>query len=147
MQRLNTGRRTVLAALSVWAFAFAYALPAAAQDPQISEARRAGLEWLTVVDADNATASYAAAADKFRKAMTQEQWTTALSQVRTQFGPNQRRTFAGAQKSDDLPNKPEGDFLMLFFRSGFAKRDTVMEQLTMEREPDGKWRIIGYSLR
>ena len=145
MQRLTNGRRAMLAALSVWAFAWAF--PVAAQDPQVSEARRVALEWLTVVDADNATASYAAAADKFHKAMTQEQWAAALAQARTEFGAQQRRTFAGAQKGDEFPNKPPGDFVVLVFRSGFAKRDTVVETVTMEKEPDGKWRIIGYSLR
>jgi hypothetical protein len=135
----------MLAALSVWALAFA--LPVVAQDPQVSEARHVALEWLTVVDADNGTASYAAAAEKFRQAMTQEQWATALSEARAQFGALERRTFAGAQKGDEIPNKPEGDFVILFFRSSFAKRDTVTEQVTLEREADGKWRIIGYSLR
>ena len=145
MQGLNNGRRTVLAALSVWALACA--LPAAAQDPLINEARHVALEWLTVVDADNATASYAAASDKFRTAMTAEQWAGALANAREQFGAMQRRTFAGGQKADEAPNKPKGEFVMLVFRSGFAKRDTVVETLTMEREPDGKWRVIGYSLR
>ena len=145
MQGTNHSRRAMLAALSVWALACA--LPAAAQDPQISEARRAALEWLTVVDADNSTASYAAAGSKFRTAMTQEQWTGAMGAARTQFGKTQRRTFAGAQKADDMPNRPPGDFVMIIFRSGFETRDTVMETLTVEKEPDGKWRIIGYSLR
>jgi len=145
MQGPTNGRRAMLAALSVSAFACAW--PVAAQDPQVNEARRIALEWLTVVDADNGTASYAAAADKFRQAMTQEQWVTALAQARTQFGALQRRTFAGAQKGDEMPNKPPGEFVILFFRTGFAKRDTVMEQVTLEREADGKWRIIGYSLR
>jgi len=145
MQGRNNGRRAMLAALSVWGLAIA--LPVAAQDPQVSEARRVALEWMTVVDADNATASYAAAADKFHQAMTQEQWTTALAQARAQFGALQRRTFAGAQRGDELPNKPPGDFLMLYFRSGFAKRENVTETVTVERGTDGKWRIVGYSLR
>jgi uncharacterized protein DUF4019 len=145
MHELNNGRRAVLAALFVWGLAIAF--PVAAQDPQVNEARRVALEWLTVVDADNATASYAAAAGKFHDAMTQEQWATALSQARAQFGALQRRTFAGAQKGDEMPNKPPGDFVMLYFRSGFAKRENVTEQLTLERGPDGKWGIVGYSLR
>jgi hypothetical protein len=145
MQGSNNGRRAALVALFVWAFA--WALPAAAQDPQVSEARRVALEWLTVVDADNGTASYAAAGGKFRTTMTQEQWTGALGQARAQFGAMQRRTFAGAQKSDEMPNKPEGDFMLLTFRTGFEKRDTVLETLTMERESDGKWHVIGYALR
>src|SRR4030095_15852932 len=127
MQGPNNGRRAMMAALSAWAFACAF--PAAAQDPQVSEARRVALEWRTVVDADNATASYAAAANKFRQAMTQEQWAAALSQARTQFGVLERRTVAGAQKGDEIPNKPEGEFIVLFFRTGFAKRDSVTEQV------------------
>jgi hypothetical protein len=145
MQGPDNGRRGLLAALFVWALVCA--LPAAAQDPQVSEAHRAALEWLTVVDADNATASHAAAADKFRKTMTQEQWATALTQARAQFGALQRRTLGGAQRGDQIPNKPEGEYVLLYFRSGFAKRENVTETLTMEREPDGKWRAVGYSLR
>ncbi|MEO8751425.1 MAG: DUF4019 domain-containing protein [Casimicrobiaceae bacterium] len=145
MQGTNIGRRTMLAALSVWAFASA--LPATAQDPAITEAHRTALEWMTVVDADNATASYAAASAKFRTAMTPEQWAGALTQARTQFGANQRRTFAGAQRPEEGKNTPQGEFLMIIFRSGFAKRDTVVETVTMERESDKKWRVVGYSLK
>jgi hypothetical protein len=145
MQGLNNGRRATLAALSVWALACA--LPAAAQDPALGEARSAALEWLTVVDVDNATATHAAASAKFRSTMTQAQWSEALTQARAQFGAMERRTFAGAQKADDPAAKAQGEFAVLVFRSNFAKRDTVVETLTMERESDGKWRVAGYSLR
>ena len=145
MKASNTGRRALLAALVVWAFASA--LPAAAQDPMITEAQRTALDWLSVVDADNATASYAAAAAKFRNAMTPEQWAGAMTQARTQFGAFQRRTFAGAQMPEEGPNRPQGEFVMVIFRSGFEKRETVVETVTLERESDRKWRVVGYSLK
>lgn len=145
MQGLNNGRRAMLAALSAWALVCA--LPAAAQDPALSEARSAALEWLIVADADNATATHAAAAAKFRTTMTQAQWADALAQARAQFGAMAQRTFAGAQKADDPSAKAQGEFAVLVFRTSFAKRDAVVETLTMERESDGKWRVAGYSLR
>ena len=79
--------------------------------------------------------------------MTQAQWADALVKARREFGAIDRRTFAGAQKADDPAAKAQGEFAVLVFRSNFAKRDTVVETMTMERESDGKWRVAGYSLR
>jgi hypothetical protein len=32
------------------------------------------------------------------------------------------------------------------FRTSFAKHTEGQETLTLEREPDGVWRVIGYSI-
>ena len=40
-----------------------------------------------------------------------------------------------------------GDYAVIVFRTAFEKKVSVAETLTMEREPDGKWRVIGYSIR
>ncbi len=33
------------------------------------------------------------------------------------------------------------------FRAEFANRADVVETLTLEREPDGVWRVVGYLMR
>ena len=37
--------------------------------------------------------------------------------------------------------------MIVVFRTEFAKRSTGIESLTMEREADGKWRVVGYLMR
>jgi hypothetical protein len=145
MREMSRGRRLALAVLGTWALAAK--LPAAAQDPRLTQAQAAGMQWLAQVDAGDVDGTYAAAARRFQSALTPEQWTAAVAGTRAQFGTMVRRTLANARSTDDIPGKPEGEFAMFLFRTEFTKRDVTMETLTLEHEADGKWRVVGYSLR
>jgi hypothetical protein len=39
---------------------------------------------------------------------------------------------------------PPGDFAVIVFRSSYAKRPETYETITLERERDGVWRVIGF---
>ena len=138
------GRRAALVALSFWALAGM--MPAAAQDPRVSAAHAAARDWLVLTDAGNAGGSYAAAGGKYRSAMTAEQWSAALASARAPFGAVVQRTFASGQTGKPQ-GAPEGDYAVVVFRTAFEKKTDAAETLTMEREPDGRWRVIGYSIR
>jgi hypothetical protein len=138
------GRRGALAALALWTLACA--APAMAQDPRVSGAQAAARDWLVLTDAGNATASYGAAGEKYRAALTPDQWTKALASVRTPLGAVVQRTFANGQTGKPQ-GAPDGEYAMVVFRTAFANKTDTAETLTLEREPDGKWRVIGYSIR
>jgi hypothetical protein len=138
------GRRGALVALGLWAALCA--LPAAAQDPRVSEAQAAARDWLRLTDAGNATASYGAAGAKYRSALTQEQWAKALASARTPFGAVAQRTFANG-RTGRPEGAPEGEYAIILFRTTFDKKTDAAETITVEREADGKWRVIGYSIR
>ena len=144
MGKFIRGRRGVLVALSLWALAGM--MPAAAQDPRISAAQAAAREWLVLTDAGNAGGSYAAAGAKYRSTLKPEQWAGALAAARTPLGAVVQRTFASGQTGKPQ-GAPDGDYAVVVFRTAFEKKVSVAETLTMEREPDGKWRVIGYSIR
>ena len=139
------GRRTLLAASA--AFALAWALPAAAQDPRFSEAQASARAWLKDADANDAAATYTNAAARFRAALSQEQWAAALTKTRTEFGPSVRRTIAVTELPQPGSGTPPGDFVVIRFRSEFEKRPQAVETVTLEREADGKWRVVGYLMR
>ncbi len=145
MEGCNRGRRVVLAALAAWAVAMA--LPAVAQNPQITEAQAASRAWLALADANDAVASYNAAAKRFHDTMSVDQWTVALTQARTQFGAVKHRTMLGAQPPNPGKDVPPGEFMIVVFRTEFDKRVQGTETLTLERESDGKWRVVGYLMR
>jgi hypothetical protein len=145
MKRISTGRRAMLVALSVWAFAGV--VPATAQDPKVSQARAALADWLALVDANDVTKTYTNSAQRFRASMTIEQWTEAMKRAREQFGPTVTRTFVGSQVPQPGKNTPPGEFLVIAYRTEFAKRPVGTETITMEREADGKWRVVGYLMR
>jgi len=145
MHRLCSGRRAVLAAMSAWSVAFA--LPALAQDPRLSEAQAAARDWLAIQDTNDAVASYNAAAKRFHDSMPVDQWAQAMSRAHEQFGPVQTRTLIGTQAPTPGPEVPPGEFVVVVFRTEFEKRQTGTETLTLERESDGKWRVVGYLMR
>jgi len=145
MQEFSSGRRRALAVLA--ACAIAYVLPAHAQDPRASEAHLAAIDWLKLSDANDTKATYDAAAKRFHDTMPLEQWSAASKQARDQFGPVQTRTLLTAQPPKPGADVPPGEFIILIFRTEFAKRKTGTETMTMEREGDGKWRVVGYLMR
>ena len=145
MQHPNRGRRVVLAALS--ACALAYVLPVQAQDPRYSEAQADAHDWLVITDSGDAAKAYSVAAKRFQSAMTSEQWQAAQKKAREGFGANKRRTLVSTQPPKPGPNVPPGDFLVIIYRAEFEKRSDATETLTLEKEADGKWRVVGYLMR
>lgn len=143
--RISFGRRAVLTALA--ASVIAFAAPAAAQDPRMTEAKMATLDWLALADADDAAGSYAAASQRFRTTIDQNKWASSLKTARAQFGPATSRTFIGMQPLAQSKDAPPGEFIVVAFRTEFGKRLTGTESVTLERESDGHWRVVGYLMR
>lgn len=141
----HLGRRRALAGLALVAFTIAIgavATPALAQDPQITEAQRAARDWLDFSDTGDVQRSYASASPRFQAAMSPQEWADAWTKARAPFGAVRQRTLASSQ----IPNVPEGSYVLLIFRTSFANRDAV-ETITMGRGADGAWRVVGYSIR
>jgi Protein of unknown function (DUF4019) len=145
MDPRSYGRRALLAALGAWALAAAQ--PALAQDPQQSAARAATLAWLELADAGDGAATYNAASKRFREAIAMEQWTAALRSARERFGPLKRRTVMVVRPPEPGKDTPPGEFLVVVFRTEFGLRDMATETVTLEREADGTWRVVGYLMR
>ena len=122
-------------------------MPTAAQDPRVNEARRAALDWLVFTDAYDGDASWKAASKKFQGAMTVEQWAQGLQTARVPYGAVEQRTFTSAQTANQFPGAPEGEYAVVIFVTAFANKRGVSETLSVEREGDGVWRVVGYSIR
>ena len=120
---------------------------AIAQDPRASAAQKAARDFLALTDRGDGAASWAAAGKQFRSAITAERWADSLNAVRQPLGALVERTLVSTQLTKNFPGAPsEGEYVLLVFRASFAKRTETQETLTVEREPDGAWRVIGYSI-
>jgi len=139
------GRRRVLAAAAFSAIALA--MPAAAQDPRRNEAVGAARDWLVLLDKHDVKQLYATSGKRFRDGISEEKWGEVAESGRQQFGPVKSRTLIGAESPPETPNRPKGAFMTVVFRADFEKRGVGSESLTLERESDGKWRVIGYLMK
>jgi hypothetical protein len=141
--KVLAGRRRVLAAMALSAIA----LPVSAQDPRRNEAVGAARDWLALLDKHDVKQLYATSGNRFREGISQEKWSEVAESGRQQFGAVRSRTLLGAQSPAETPNRPKGEFMTVVFRAEFEKRGVGTESLTVERESDGKWRVIGYLMK
>jgi len=141
-----TARRRFLGAVAIAASALA--APAAfGQDPRASAAVAAARDWLLMTDHGDVAESHKRAGERFRAAMSIPQWQSALARERAPRGAVVQRALAQTAFQRSLGPGVDGDFALLQFRTAFAKQSDAGETLTLERESDGAWRVIGYFIK
>ena len=52
---------------------------------------------------------------------------------------------AEAVYKTSLAGRPDGDYVSVIFVSKFDNKPKVQETVTTVREPDGRWRVTGYT--
>lgn len=150
MTQVTSPRRRALvgASLLVGFMFVAVACPAAwAQDPGSTLVQKTAREWLAMADVDDGAGSWKAAGRKFQAAMPAEAWTQALADVHLPLGRMQQRAMVGTTFDKSFAGAPEGDYASVEYHTSFMGRKDARETVTMERESDGVWRVIGYSIR
>lgn len=119
-----------------------------AQDPRAGVAVNAARDWLGLVDGGDIAGSHARAGAKFRKAVSDKEWVVAYETERRPRGTLAQRTLYQTQFDTRVAGMPgEGEYALLVFRTSFANHPDARETVTLERESDGQWRIVGYSIR
>jgi len=136
-------RRNFLA-LVAW---LALLQPALAQDARETTVQAAAREWLAHIDRGDYAASWKAAGAKFQAEITEQRWSEAASNVRGPLGPVAQRSVLKTNFTRAFPGVPDGDYALVIFRTAFEKKTEGEETVTLERERDGRWRVIGYFIR
>lgn len=116
---------------------------AAATDGAITSAQT----WLEGIDRGDYEGSWQVAGQVFKRAITAPRWADALRAVRAPLGSLQFRESQGSTASPSLPGLPDGEYITLRFRTDFFAKAGATETLTLQKEADGQWRVIGYFIR
>jgi Protein of unknown function (DUF4019) len=103
--------------------------------------------WLTLLDRRDWGTAWETSASMFRNAVPLANWMEGAPKARADFGALVDRAPATVAYKDRLERMPPGDYVTVIFVSKFEKRGEVQELVTTVREPDGRWRVTGYSTR
>lgn len=103
--------------------------------------------WLAVLDAADYGATWDAAATLLRNAVPRAGWERAARGTRGALGAVQQREVAGAQFTRTLPGAPDGDHVVIQYRTRFEHKAAAVETVTPMRDADGQWRVSGYFIR
>jgi hypothetical protein len=120
---------------------------APAQNPDATTVQRIARDWLALTDSGNGAASWDAAARQFKNAMTRDRWIESLKLARDPLGKVEQRSVLSTTFATSFPGAPDGNYAIVLFRASFAKKPDAAESLTLERESDGAWRVVGYFIR
>lgn len=123
--------------------------PAASAPPdlRVLEAETAARAWLQVVDQNQYGRSWLNAASLFRSAVPKDTWRMQLAGVRKPLGEVVRRDLIGAKSTTSLPGAPDGEYVVLQFRTHFRRKASAIETVTPMRDTDGVWRVGGYYIK
>lgn len=144
MQTLLSRRSVLLAAGAALASRTALAQTTIAEKE--AAARLAAQGWLVLLDRKDWGRAWETTASAFRDKVPLASWMDAIPKVREPFGALTERTPAESSYKTTLQGMPDGDYVTVVFVSKFANRE-VAEVVTTVLEPDGKWRVTGYSAR
>lgn len=103
--------------------------------------------WLTLVDAQQYTPSWTTASTHFQNMVSQAQWQQALNTYRTPIGTVISRSHPTIQRATTLPGLPDGTYIGLTFQSSFTKKYSTTETVVLTHDPDGRWKVIGYTIK
>jgi hypothetical protein len=117
---------------------------AAEVDPAVLETAE---RWLALVDADDFPGSWAATGDLFKGEVSEETWQESMAEVREQMGAVRERHLQNQTLETVMPGAPEGEYMMLEYRSVFDQQARGAELVVLMKQDDGSWRVIGYFLQ
>ncbi len=115
-------------------------------DDSTAPAVTAAKEWLTLVDNQEYAKSWEEAAPFFKNAVPQPQWEAMIAPVRTPLGKVESRELIAAQATTSLPGAPEGEYVVIQFKTHFANNPDSIETITPMKS-EGVWRVSGYFIK
>ena len=102
--------------------------------------------WLVLLDRRDWGRAWETSSNVFRANVPLSNWMDAIPNVRADMGTIIERTPAESVYKTTLEGRPDGEYVSVVFTSKFDKRE-LQEIVTTVREPDGRWRVTGYSTR
>lgn len=108
-------------------------------------AQTAAAGWLQLLDVGDWGGSWERASPAFRSLVPLAQWMDGIPPVRKPFGSFMSRTLVESSHKTTLPGRPAGDYVTTRFRTDFSEKKGVSEFVTTTLDPDGRWRVTGYS--
>ena len=119
---------------------------AAQADEKTDAAVAAAKEWLALVDSKEYKKSGQEAAPFFKENVIEKQWEEQISSVRGPLGKAESRELLGAQFTSSLPGAPEGEYVVIQFKTNFSEKPDAVETIT-PMMADDSWRVSGYFIK
>jgi hypothetical protein len=107
----------------------------------------AAKKWLALVDAEKYAESWKEADEYFRHTVQPQLWVESMKALREPFGKLISRTVNAKIYKTALPGAPNGEYVVIQFKTSFENLKTAVETATLMMGKDGVWRVAGYYVK
>lgn len=125
----------------------AFLQPLWADSTKELNAQKASDAWLSMVDEGKYAESWQNTSSYFKNAIDEDQWEKALNSVRRPLGDILSRKAISQNYTKALPGAPDGEYVVIQYRSSFRNKASAIETVTPSLEKDGIWRVSGYYIK
>jgi len=120
---------------------------ARADEESVTKGVAAAEAWLALVDHGEIVKSWETTATLFRHAVTRGQLTQRISAARSPLGKVVFRKVILTKYETSLPGAPDGEYVIVQFKTVFENKADAVETVTPMKDPDGEWRVSGYFIK
>jgi CubicO group peptidase (beta-lactamase class C family) len=110
-------------------------------------ATTAAQKWLAEIDSGQYSQSWQDASVLFQGKVPEQTWETNMVRDRKPLGTLISRNQKSSQYATQLPDAPNGQYVLMQFDTSFANKPSAIETVTFMLEKDGQWKSIGYFIR
>ncbi|MBC7435671.1 MAG: DUF4019 domain-containing protein [Bdellovibrionales bacterium] len=125
--------------------------PATLDDRTVAANEAAGqaaaLAWLTQLDRGMWGEAWDQSSRVFRTNVPLGTWMDNVPKTRGILGAAKERKVGEIIFRTELAGQPAGAYVSVLYVSQFPGKEPMEEIVTTVREPDGRWRVTGYSTR
>jgi hypothetical protein len=123
-------------------------------DPKAEQAAiTAAYDWLSLIDEAQYAESWDKASQNLKNSVSKTTWVQTMesfikntSVFSNPFGKNLSRELIAKHYYTSLPELPDGQYIVIKYKSSFENRTSALETINLILENDGKWRVFGYSM-
>jgi len=123
----------------------------AQQDHSIPVSTQPGIEaanlWMSLVNDGKYGESWDKAATFFKNAVTKSDWEKSLNGILPALGKLLSRELLSATFKTSLPGAPDGEYVVIQYKTKFEKKAEAIETVTPMKDTDGIWRVSGYFIK
>ena len=103
-------------------------------------------QWLKVIDADDYDKGWGHASEYLKNAVPKDSFKQTLQGVRSPLGSMKKRVLDAAQFTTSLPGYPDGEYVVMKYKTEFENKADAVETLISKKE-DGQWKVAGYYIK
>ena len=121
--------------------------PLWADSTKIGIALEASGSWLAMVDEGKYSESWQNTSSYFKNIVEEIQWAKTIKAVRMPLGDVISRKAISQQYTKTLPGAPDGEYVVIQYKTSFQNKASAIETVTPALDRDGIWRVSGYYIK